>query len=617
MQASLLLQRGCRLLSITGKICRGSRYNSRGGLAVAEWQGGERAASSGGRRGGARREDRAPKQASIWGDEWDVGAAQAGSQSAGWLDGKDVKAEDTRSSGRGGGSVRQTDRSERSGERQRPSRDGGGGNEWKERRSERSGSQDRPDRQVSSSGGREWRSDRGERSYGGGGRDGEREQRSYGGGRGGRDGEREQRSYGGGGGGRDGEREQRSYGGGGGGRDGEREQRSFGRKDGDSPRRYGGGGGRDGGQRSAMRSGGGGSSFRGARSGGRDGGSREGGAGRWEDRQSSRAGDERRRDPWAGGGEEEEEGDGEEAGEAGGGGGGGLRQFWVGDVLYGVSPVLAALQAGRRKVHTLYLQDGMDLSKRKDAGAVRAAKQCAEDLGAAVRYASKHDLNMVADNRPHQGVVLDCSALEFESMNTMPEVPAGSGGTEQDGSGGRHPVWLCLDEVMDPQNFGAALRCAHYLGVSGVLTCHRNSAPLSAAVSKASAGALEVLTVHSSKNLPQTLADARERGWLVLGAASEPGAVSCASFVLDRPAVLVMGNEGYGLRTTVRRTCNAMLQIEDGKTTQRNVVDSLNVSVASGILLHRLLTAQAPSAASAGSAVTMPAGVDAAAAVAL
>lgn len=46
--------------------------------------------------------------------------------------------------------------------------------------------------------------------------------------------------------------------------------------------------------------------------------------------------------------------------------------------------------------------------------------------------------------------MLDCSALEFESMNTMPEVPAGSGGTEQDGSGGRHPVWLCLDEVMDP-----------------------------------------------------------------------------------------------------------------------------------------------------------------------
>lgn len=63
------------------------------------------------------------------------------------------------------------------------------------------------------------------------------------------------------------------------------------------------------------------------------------------------------------------------------------------------------------------------------------------------------------------------------------------------------------------------------------------------------------------RNLPQTLADARERGWLVLGAASEPGAVSCASFVLDRPAVLVMGNEGYGLRTTVRRTCNAMLQV--------------------------------------------------------
>lgn len=60
------------------------------------------------------------------------------------------------------------------------------------------------------------------------------------------------------------------------------------------------------------------------------------------------------------------------------------------------------------------------------------------------------------------------------------------------------------------------------------------------------------------------LADARGRGWQVLGAASEGGAVSAAGFTLRQPAVLVMGNEGYGLRTTVRRLCDAMLQVGGG-----------------------------------------------------
>lgn len=67
-----------------------------------------------------------------------------------------------------------------------------------------------------------------------------------------------------------------------------------------------------------------------------------------------------------------------------------------------------------------------------------------------------------------------------------------------------------------------------------------------------------------TRNLPQTLAAAQLSGWLVLGAAAEPGAAPASRYVLDRPAVLVMGNEGYGLRTTVRRLCDAMLQARGG-----------------------------------------------------
>lgn len=74
-------------------------------------------------------------------------------------------------------------------------------------------------------------------------------------------------------------------------------------------------------------------------------------------------------------------------------------------------------------------------------------------------------------------------------------------------------MWVALDEVTDPQNFGAILRSALFLGAAGVVTCQRNSAPLSPVVSKASSGAMEVVPVHSAKNLPQFLAACSVNGW--------------------------------------------------------------------------------------------------------
>lgn len=80
------------------------------------------------------------------------------------------------------------------------------------------------------------------------------------------------------------------------------------------------------------------------------------------------------------------------------------------------------------------------------------------------------------------------------------------------------------------------------------------------------------------------------------GAGSEAGAESCRGFALERPAILVMGNEGRGLRPAVRRTCATVLRIDSSSSSaapghQPIGVDSLNVSVASGILLHQLLGA--------------------------
>ena len=263
-----------------------------------------------------------------------------------------------------------------------------------------------------------------------------------------------------------------------------------------------------------------------------------------------------------------------------------LQDNWVGDAVYGVNPVLAALKFSRRTLYSLHVQEGLRPVKKQDQTAVSQAVQAARNAGAAVNTASKHDLNIISGNRPHQGLVLDCSPLSFVPIDRLEDAVQSSDDLT------KPPLWLVLDEVMDPQNFGAALRSAHFLGASGVLTCNRNSAPLSPVVSKASAGAMEAMPVHSAQNLPRTLAAATESGWQVLGAASEASSVNCLDVQMTRPTLLVMGNEGVGLRTTVRNVCHKLVKVDTGHTTECDSVDSLNVSVATGILLHQLLSSR-------------------------
>ena len=187
-----------------------------------------------------------------------------------------------------------------------------------------------------------------------------------------------------------------------------------------------------------------------------------------------------------------------------------LRETLIGEILFGVSPVLAALEANRRTVHRLLIQDTIDLANRKDAKAVERAKKMAEEKGAEVLSVSKHDLNMFTENRPHQGLALDCSGLDFLPLDEPPRV--------SERPGRRFPVWLALDEVTDAQNFGAVLRSAFFLGADGIMVCSKNAAPLNAFASKASAGAMEYMPVHDVWNMPKFLEQCTAQGWQVVGA---------------------------------------------------------------------------------------------------
>eukprot|EP00903_Cladosiphon_okamuranus_P007067 g6869.t1 len=312
------------------------------------------------------------------------------------------------------------------------------------------------------------------------------------------------------------------------------------------------------------------------------------------------------------------------------------------DMVYGIAPVLNVLRNNRREKLGLYCQDGLAPANKKDRAAANQIYDLARETDVPMTTTDKGYLNTLCGNRPHQGFILKARPLQFEPILFLPRVedthqtPAiGTATTtasgaeaqvEEEGDGGaeasenaaaeaaaavpkKQPpaplaaastgqVWLALDEVTDPQNFGALLRSAHFFGASGVVTCAKNSASLTATVSKSSAGAVEVMRVHSTANMMRFLKRSRENGWRVVGTC-----VSERSGPLHElpagpgapPTIVVLGNEGYGVRTNVLRECEFLVEVAgdgggavaDGATA--STVDSLNVSVTGGVMLFHLL----------------------------
>ena len=150
---------------------------------------------------------------------------------------------------------------------------------------------------------------------------------------------------------------------------------------------------------------------------------------------------------------------------------------------------------------------------------------------------------------------------------------------------------IALDQVEDPRNLGAVVRSAAAFGAAGLVLHRDRSAPLSAAASNASAGALESFPVFQAPNLARFLAQARKRGFWVFGAvagnsaAGDPEATPLPAFALDGARVLVLGSEARGLRPLVRSQCDVLLTIP---LPGGGAMNSLNVSAAAAVLLYEM-----------------------------
>lgn len=145
-------------------------------------------------------------------------------------------------------------------------------------------------------------------------------------------------------------------------------------------------------------------------------------------------------------------------------------------------------------------------------------------------------------------------------------------------------VGIVLDQVQDPRNFGAIIRSAAFFGLKFVIYGTDRQADISSLVLKTSAGGAFSVSLIPTVNINRALQQLKEAGCWVAGAAVAENAVPLKEMPKDRTWVAVLGNEGKGLRNEILKNCDYLVKIPGGQ----GMVDSLNVSVAAGIMFHSL-----------------------------
>jgi len=245
--------------------------------------------------------------------------------------------------------------------------------------------------------------------------------------------------------------------------------------------------------------------------------------------------------------------------------------------------VEAALEAQRRTLRGLQLRSGADSDK------LTHLRTLARGLGLPVQERAGAELEVLTHGGHHQGAVLECGPLPLLDEHAALALGAWQP-PEPEASAPPPPLLVALDQVEDPRNLGAVVRSGAAFGAAGLVVPRDHSAPLSTVAATASAGALERFPVYEVANLARFLEQAKRHGFWVAGTGAE-GGEPLAGYTHDRPLVLVLGNEGRGLRPLVARSCDLLLTIPlPGRGIGPAAPESLNVSAAAAVLLYHLMT---------------------------
>lgn len=254
-------------------------------------------------------------------------------------------------------------------------------------------------------------------------------------------------------------------------------------------------------------------------------------------------------------------------------------------LIIGRKPVLEALNSDEQisQVYILFGQEG---------GIINAIRVAAKKRGIKINQIPQDKFRQLVKDKNAQGVaaikseqkfytlqeIIEYSKFKYSKVTTIAEsLP------ERISSKGETPLLLILDSIQDTHNVGAILRTAECSGVDGVIVTKHNSAPINETVAKTSAGASELVKICQVNNLANTIDELKKEGfWIVGSYLSNSKPYTEVDYKI--PIALIVGNEEKGIRKLTADKCDFLVHIP-----MKGKIQSLNVSVATGILLFEIL----------------------------
>jgi 23S rRNA (guanosine2251-2'-O)-methyltransferase len=239
--------------------------------------------------------------------------------------------------------------------------------------------------------------------------------------------------------------------------------------------------------------------------------------------------------------------------------------------IIGINAVLEALRA-KEPIDKIYI-----LSTKNDPVVGKIFGQ-AKNQNIPVVKADRIKMAKLSDGKKHQGVIALIPPISYVPLEILVEKVQKSG---------EHPVYIILDRITDPQNFGAIIRSAEVLGIHGIIFSIRESVPVTDQVIKASAGAIFHLDICKVTNIAGALDYLKKCGIWVYASSSH---TSKQLWDMDftGPSAIIIGSEGKGVRPLLIKNSDDIFSIpQKGKT------ESLNASVAAGIIMSEVLKQRA------------------------
>lgn len=233
------------------------------------------------------------------------------------------------------------------------------------------------------------------------------------------------------------------------------------------------------------------------------------------------------------------------------------------EFVYGRRPVLEALRGFREVFCILGTKEGLQWLRKK-------TRCVGDEMKVPLQLSTKQQLHNMLKRADHQGLAAKVQPYEYISLKKILR--------------SNFKIVLIADSLTDPQNLGAIIRTSYLCGVGAVIIPKTRSASVSSVVVHASAGATEYIPIARLESIPHAIQMLRENGYCVVAACKpENSAIPLDRFMPSEKMALVLGSEGEGISQKALQRCDKKITIP-----QKGVIDSFNVAVAAGIILHHI-----------------------------